>query len=318
MAELTGRYGGYHADFLKPHIKSQAKYVQFGYGQVEPNHLSAQRTAQVYAQLPANKDIKVLEQGQFVKYDYAANENGIGEVNFTGAGEWMLVYNEIKLYREEQWDCEFALRADDFHARFYTPYDWENTENEKLYRAKCKYNDCCRVNCNGDEGCLHQCCVHECSEICSADENSEVCRTCWGTCPDPKGDYIYRSINMNRPFPNGTDANGRAPGKNWSGKVQYITKANNDHTIYYDATSGFNDDFEYSFEFTSDQLQMLKEDYNDNSKMYSIFYESKKAKNYSNEKVYCSSIIHEYLKSKNVKVSGNRITNKVGSGCEVK
>ena len=102
MAELTGRYGGYHADFLKPHIKSQAKYVQFGYGQVEPNHLSAQRTAQVYAQLPANKDIKVLEQGQFVKYDYAANENGIGEVNFTGAGEWMLVYNEIKLYREEQ------------------------------------------------------------------------------------------------------------------------------------------------------------------------------------------------------------------------
>ena len=136
MAELTGRYGGYHEDFLKPHIKSQAKYVEFGYGQVEPNHLSAQRTAQVYAQLPANKDIKVLEQGQFVKYDYAANENGIGEVNFTGAGEWMLVYNEIKLYREEQWDCEFALRADDFHARFYTPYDWENTENEKLYRAK--------------------------------------------------------------------------------------------------------------------------------------------------------------------------------------
>lgn len=136
MAELTGRYGGYHADFLKPHIKSQAKYVQFGYGQVEPNHLSAQRTAQVYAQLPANKDIKILEQGQFVKYDYAANENGIGEVNFKGAGEWMLVYNEIKLYRDEQWDCEFALRADDFHARFYTPYDWENTENEKLYRAK--------------------------------------------------------------------------------------------------------------------------------------------------------------------------------------
>ena len=38
MAKLTGRYGGYHADFLKPYIKSQPKYVQFGYGQVEPNH----------------------------------------------------------------------------------------------------------------------------------------------------------------------------------------------------------------------------------------------------------------------------------------
>lgn len=126
------RYG--KKDFLKPHITSQASYVEFGYGQVEPNHLSAQRTAQVYAQLPANKDIKVLEQGQFVKYDYAANENGIGEVNFTGAGEWMLVYNEIKLYREEQWDCEFALRADDYQARIYSPYDYENVEKE--YKTK--------------------------------------------------------------------------------------------------------------------------------------------------------------------------------------
>ena len=88
------------SDFLKQHIKSQADYVEFGYGQLEPNHLSAQRTGQIYAQLPAKKDIKLLEQGQFVKYDYAA-ANG-GEVNFTGAGEWMLVYNEVKLYRDEQ------------------------------------------------------------------------------------------------------------------------------------------------------------------------------------------------------------------------
>ena len=58
-------------EFLKKHITSQADYVQYGFGQVEPNHLSAQRTAQVYAQLPAAADIKVLEQGQFVKYDYA-------------------------------------------------------------------------------------------------------------------------------------------------------------------------------------------------------------------------------------------------------
>lgn len=88
-------------DFLKTRmpIQSQAAYVEFGYGQVEPNHLSAQRTAQIYAQLPADPSIDILEQGQFVKYDYAANDNGIGLVNFTGEGEWMLVYNEIKLYR---------------------------------------------------------------------------------------------------------------------------------------------------------------------------------------------------------------------------
>lgn len=118
-----------------PIYKSQAKYVEFGYGQVEPNHLSAQRTGQIYAQLPANPDIQILEQGQFVKYDYAANENGIGEVNFTGAGEWMLVYNEIKLYRNhldgsKQWDCEFAMLKDDYQARVYSPYDWEHTEKE--------------------------------------------------------------------------------------------------------------------------------------------------------------------------------------------
>ena len=46
--------------------KSAASYVEYGYGQVEPNHLSAQRTAQVYAQLPAAANITKLEQGQFV------------------------------------------------------------------------------------------------------------------------------------------------------------------------------------------------------------------------------------------------------------
>lgn len=130
-------------DFLNDRlpIKSQADkttksgYVEFGYGQVEPNHLSAQRTGQIYAQLPANPDILILEQGQFVKYDYAANSNGIGEVNFSGDGEWMLVYNEIKLYRDhldgtKQWDCEFAMLKDDYGARVYTPYDWEMPEVE--------------------------------------------------------------------------------------------------------------------------------------------------------------------------------------------
>ena len=68
-----------------------------GFGQVEPNHLSAQRTAQIYAQLPAADDIEILENGQYVKYDYA---NGV--VNFTGEGEWMMVFNEVKLY-DDRW-----------------------------------------------------------------------------------------------------------------------------------------------------------------------------------------------------------------------
>ena len=107
------------SDFLKKNITSQASYVQYGYGQVEPNHLSAQKTRQIYAQLPADAAIEVLEQGQFVKYDYAR-----GLVNFEGPGEWMLVFNEIKLYRENQMDCEFALIKDNYQARVYSPFGY--------------------------------------------------------------------------------------------------------------------------------------------------------------------------------------------------
>ena len=91
-----------------------ATITRVGFGQVEPNHLSAQRTAQIYAQLPAAANIDVLENGQFVKYDYAA-PNG-GEVNFSGKGEWMMVFNEVKLYddfwRESYKD--FAMVKDNY------------------------------------------------------------------------------------------------------------------------------------------------------------------------------------------------------------
>ena len=82
-----------------------------GFGQVEANHLSAQRTGQIYAQLPAKNDINLLENGQFVKYNYAD-----GVVDFEGEGEWMLVYNEFKLYdapwRESYKD--FAMIKDNY------------------------------------------------------------------------------------------------------------------------------------------------------------------------------------------------------------
>ena len=96
-----------------------ATITRVGFGQVEPNHLSAQRTAQIYAQLPAAADIKVLENGQFVKYDYAhadAEGNAKPECNFAGEGEWMMVFNEVKLYddfwRESYKD--FAMIADNY------------------------------------------------------------------------------------------------------------------------------------------------------------------------------------------------------------
>lgn len=82
-----------------------------GFGQVEPNHLSMQKTGQIYAQLPAADSIKILENGQFAKYDYAHKE-----VNFTGAGEWLMVFNEVKLY-DDAWResyKDFAMIKDNY------------------------------------------------------------------------------------------------------------------------------------------------------------------------------------------------------------
>ena len=97
---------------------------RIGYGQVEPNHLSAQHNGQIYAQLPAQTTtttgtgtsavttvtkIAQLENGQFLKYNYAK-----GECTVTGDAEWMLVYNEEKLYDERrQSHKDFAMLKKD-------------------------------------------------------------------------------------------------------------------------------------------------------------------------------------------------------------
>ncbi len=88
-----------------------------GYGQVEPNHLSAQRTGQIYAQTPATADIEVLENGAFLKLDSATNTVGI-----TGNGEWMLVYNEVKLYdNARQGYKDFAMKKSETLGGVITP-----------------------------------------------------------------------------------------------------------------------------------------------------------------------------------------------------
>ena len=114
-------------EFLKKNIESQADYIKangYGYGQVEPNHLSGQATKEVYAQLPAKKEIEILENGQFAKYNYADEV-----VDFDGPGEWMLVFNEIKLYRDHQVDAEFAMLRDNYQARVYSPFGGDTAGN---------------------------------------------------------------------------------------------------------------------------------------------------------------------------------------------
>lgn len=94
-----------------------ATLKRIGFGQVEPNHLSAPRNGHVYAQLPMSTAVNILENGQFVKYDYAS-----GECNFTGFGPWMLVYNEEKLYDErKQMHKDWAMKKEDYNDGVMTP-----------------------------------------------------------------------------------------------------------------------------------------------------------------------------------------------------
>lgn len=85
-----------------------------GFGQVEPNHLSAQTNGQVYAQLPASTAVgDILENGRFLKYDYAA---GVCDCSTAAnSGEWMLVFNEVKLYDpRKQMYKDYAMQRNDF------------------------------------------------------------------------------------------------------------------------------------------------------------------------------------------------------------
>ena len=72
-----------------------------GYGQVEPNQLSAQKTGQIYASLPLASDVDILQNGEFMYYDYKS-----GTVTADGEGEPMLVFNEVKLY-EPFWQTSY-------------------------------------------------------------------------------------------------------------------------------------------------------------------------------------------------------------------
>ena len=108
-------------------LSENATMVKRGFGQVEPNHLSARFTGEIYAQLPAKADIEVLENGQFMKYNYAA-----GVTDFEGPGEWMLVYNEIKLYRDWETDEDFAMLKRDYNAYVYSPVGQTGADTKKF------------------------------------------------------------------------------------------------------------------------------------------------------------------------------------------
>ena len=92
---------------------------RIGFGQVEPNHLSGIVTGQILAQLPVDTETmgNVIENGRFAKYNYAD-----GKVDLKGKGEWMLIYNEEKLYDErKQSHKDFAMIASNYTDKEIVP-----------------------------------------------------------------------------------------------------------------------------------------------------------------------------------------------------
>lgn len=103
-----------------------------GFGQVEPNHLSAQRTGQIYAQLIADSSLNIIENGMFLKYDYENRKAAL-----TGDGEWLLVYNEEKLYDpRKQSHKDFAMQKDDYVDKEMVPRLFKTNIGD-IYTTNC-------------------------------------------------------------------------------------------------------------------------------------------------------------------------------------
>ena len=103
-----------------------------GFGQVEPNHLSAQRTGQIYAQLIADSSLNIIENGMFLKYDYENRKAAL-----TGDGEWLLVYNEEKLYDpRKQSHKHFAMQKDDYVDKEMVPRLFKTNIGD-IYTTNC-------------------------------------------------------------------------------------------------------------------------------------------------------------------------------------
>ena len=111
-------------------------FVRNGYGQVEPNQLSAQKTGQIYASLPLDTAVDVLQNGEFMYYDYVSGK--VSATDSTGIAEPMLVFNEIKLY-EPFWRTSYKdfamIRVNHVNAATGVVTKGENYVTSKLATA---------------------------------------------------------------------------------------------------------------------------------------------------------------------------------------
>lgn len=84
-----------------------AEFKRIGYGQVEPNQLSGIKTGQIFASLPLDPEVNVLQNGEFMYYDYATGK--VSATDSTGVAEPMLVFQEIKIYEDWLSYKDFAM-----------------------------------------------------------------------------------------------------------------------------------------------------------------------------------------------------------------
>ena len=113
-----------------------SNFVRDGYGQVEPNQLSAQKTGQIYASLPLDTNVDVLQNGEFMYYDQAAGK--VSATDSTSLAEPYLVFNEIKLY-EPFWRTSYKdfamIRVNHTNPTTGVVTKGENYVTEKLATA---------------------------------------------------------------------------------------------------------------------------------------------------------------------------------------
>jgi len=101
---------GEFSNICKVSTKTLRYYAEIGL--LEPSEVNPENGYRYYA-------IEQLENGQFLKYDYAA---GCASDNNASAGEWMLVFNEEKLYDERYPNHRyFVMKKDDFTDKLIYP-----------------------------------------------------------------------------------------------------------------------------------------------------------------------------------------------------
>lgn len=178
---------------------------------------------------------------------------------------------------------------------------------------------CCQLGCAaGDDSCSTRCCVSACEAL-YAGNNAKIAACVNNTCDclngNCGGDYYYRTIDQDRPFPGGTGLT-REPGANWYNKVEFITDSAIEQSKYKDTTDGrYTNIYEYKITLTSDDIKRIKNDSSLNT-TYTNYKKSSRVDSIKGDKVYCSYVLHDYLYNLGIELEiGSNVNS--GSGCGV-